>query len=49
MSPTLVIMQRIQTVVNVKASVIGDEIVVPKAFLVIQDPHNNINNPGIWY
>jgi hypothetical protein len=45
MSRTLVIMQRIQTVVNVKAAVsilpnIGDEIVVPKSFLVIHDPHN---------
>ena len=39
MSLTLVIMQRIQTVVNVKAAVIllptvGDEIVVPKTFLL---------------
>jgi hypothetical protein len=39
--------------VNVEAAVIilpkiGDEIVVPKAFLVIDDPNNNINNPGKW-
>jgi hypothetical protein len=45
MSRTLVIIQRIQTVVNVKAAVsiqpnIDDEIVVPKSFLVINDPHN---------
>jgi len=45
MSRILVIMQRIQTVVNVKAAVsiqpnIGDEIVVPKSFLVIHNPHN---------
>jgi hypothetical protein len=38
-------------VVNVKASVIilpkiGDGIVVPNAFLLFHDPHNNINNPG---
>jgi hypothetical protein len=53
MSLTLVIMQRIQTVVNVKAAVIilpkiSGEIVVPKSFLIIHDPHNNINNPGKW-
>ena len=51
MSQTFVILQRIQTVVNVKAAVIilpkiGDERVVPKAFLVIHDPHKNIKNPG---
>jgi hypothetical protein len=44
-------MQRIQTVLNVKAAVsiqpnIGDEIVVPKSFLVIYDPHNNIITQG---
>jgi hypothetical protein len=53
MSLTLVIVQRIQTVVIVKAAVIilpkiDDEIVVTKSFLVIHDAHNNINNPGKW-
>jgi hypothetical protein len=50
---TLVILQRIQTVVNVKSAVIilpkiGDGRVVPKDFLVIRDPHNKLNNPGKW-
>jgi len=46
-------MQRIQTVVNVKAAVIilpkkGDERVVTNVFLGIHDPHNNISSPGKW-
>jgi hypothetical protein len=46
-------MQRIHTVVKVKDVVIilpkiGNERVVPKALFGMDDPHNNINNPGKW-